>query len=347
MSPQLSLHEAPHEHELVDDCSTSCSRRISYTNSQLTKAVDVTFSFRQDRGLESPDDLVRTCNPLIGDTQRMHLRKRKCNFNERNFPAQINTDFLSGIFQDLAEVRTDVISQGDCSVTYSLESTEEPYTSELSSPTNDFRPTKKSRISMSLSRCSKSFLQLQQCSVRQTDSNTSDRGSSSFSTNDEIQTAFPDDSSNDVHPVSADSTAARMVDHIFSNSITNINFPVLPTLPATVSESSCNSNNLTQTAVQAAQVLETQKLIHVEGTHANETNKNGYGFFVEMDEEDVNKRLQDVAAASESCRAIATPEDSSLTFSARCPKKAVALDSEVEWAKAADTVDDVLGGILF
>jgi len=100
--------------------------------------------------------------------------------------------------------------------------------------------------------------------------------------------------------------------------------------------------------VQAAQVLETQKLIHVEGkTHANATNKNGYGFFVEMDEEDVNKRLQDVAAASESCRAIATPEDSSLTFSARCPKKAVALDSEVEWAKAADTVDDVLGGILF
>ena len=168
----------------------------------------------------------------------------------------------------------------------------------------------------------------------------------------------------DVHPVlhvTSDSTAAKMlVDHIFSDSITNfninINFPDLPSLPATVSASShaCSStNNLTRTSMEAPQVFETPHLIHVAGKEHEHKLRDGYGsgsgygWFVEMDEEKVRERLQAVAAASENCRAIASPEDAALTFAASGPKKAVHLDSEVEWAKAADTVDDVLGGILF
>lgn len=66
-------------------------------------------------------------------------------------------------------------------------------------------------------------------------------------------------------------------------------------------------------------------------------------------------RLQTIAAASENCRVIAADpqEKNSLAFAAQKTrteaKKAAELhlDSEVEWAKAADTVDDVLGGILF
>ena len=333
MSPQLSLRQRLNEDELGDSSFSNCPRRVSYSNSQLTKAVDMAFSMRQDEGLERPDDLARISNPLGSDRHRLHLRKRKCNFNERHAPDQINTDFLSGIFQDLADVTSDE-NNGNRSVTYA------PFSSDATCG----RPKKKSRLPNTLSRCSKSFAKIEISAIRPEDQLIPDGECSSSRTK---QTPLDFFSCDDVHPVTSDSTAAKMVDHIFSDSITNINFPDLPSLPATVSASSCSSNNLTQTSVEAPQVLETPSLIHVEGNEHEHKLKDGYGWFVEMDEEKVRERLQAVAAASENCRAIASPEDAALTFAASGPKKAVHLDSEVEWAKAADTVDDVLGGILF
>jgi len=100
--------------------------------------------------------------------------------------------------------------------------------------------------------------------------------------------------------------------------------------------------------VQAAQVLETPTLTSVEGSeHHDDHEKEAYGWFVDMDEEDVQRRFLAVAAATENCRAIADPPQAGLTFAASGPKKTVKLDSEVEWAKAADTVDDVLGACFF
>lgn len=127
---------------------------------------------------------------------------------------------------------------------------------------------------------------------------------------------------------------------------------VFPRLPPTVSESSCSSNNLTQTAVRAAQVLETTPnskstssstalsdvTSHIEG--GKHDNKDTYGWFVDMDLEEDGDRADVISAAQEKYRA---GEDGDLSFKAfTAPKKTSELDEEVEWAQAADTVDDVL-----
>mmetsp|Transcript_10823 Transcript_10823/g.13696 ORF Transcript_10823/g.13696 Transcript_10823/m.13696 type:complete len:419 (+) Transcript_10823:88-1344(+) len=121
-----------------------------------------------------------------------------------------------------------------------------------------------------------------------------------------------------------------------------------PNLPPTVSESSCSSNNLTQTAVQAAQVLET--ILHrdqSQGCHTHiegvmHDSKDTYGWFVDMDLEQDVDRANAISAAQESVRAGARG-DEDLSFQAFTAPKKTDLDEEVEWAKAADTVDDVLG----
>ena len=333
---------------------------------------------RQDEGFEHPDqdDLARITTI---SNHHLHLRKRKCNYNERQqapplHAAQMNTDFLSGIFQDLAACDVDVdVEEGDRtrSVTYA------PHDALVSSDSTSWsccgRPAKKSRLSktQTLSRCSKSFakMEISAIAIRGPEDPLIPDGESLSSRSKQtplsLDLSFSGDD-DDVHPVlhvTSDSTAAKMlVDHIFSDSITkfNINFPDLPSLPATVSASShaCSStNNLTRTSVEAPQeVFETPHLIHVAGKEHEHKLRDGYGsgygWFVEMDDEKLRERLQAVAAAFENCRAIASPEDAgstalSLAFAASGPKKAVHLDSEVEWAKAADTVDDVLGGILF
>lgn len=374
----------------------------TYSNSQLTKAVDATFTtMRQDLGLEPADDLARLSNPLSSDASvvhhahRLQLRKRKCHYNDRAPVPQIHTDFLSGIFQDLAEVSgSDCEQGGDCgnsvsTTTYpasaSPASNSSLYGSCETGSGSGHRPSKKSRLTKSLSRCTKSFAHIQNCVLPDGHPLIDSSSPASASTllqcphlnhsslldllsgnsndlNDDTDT----DTRQDPHPVSSDSAAAKMVDHIFSDSLTNIHFPDLPSLPATVSASSCSSNNLnlTQTSVQAAQVLETPPqnetsncsvLEEVEQDCASASSHGGYGWFVEMDEENVRDRLQTIAAASENCRVIAADpqEKNSLAFAAQKTrteaKKAAELhlDSEVEWAKAADTVDDVLGGILF
>ncbi len=139
-------------------------------------------------------------------------------------------------------------------------------------------------------------------------------------------------------------TINNLVDKVLIESL------VFPTLPPTVSESSCSSNNLTQTSVQAAQVTETtphnQQLsncckTHIEGEMHD--NKDTYGWFVDMDLQEDEDRADVILAAQESVRA-GSGADDSLSFQAfTAPKKTTELDEEVEWAKAADTVDDVLG----
>jgi hypothetical protein len=337
MSTQLSLRQVNEDNEVADSCCSSSHRRVSYSNSQLTRAVDATFSMRQDEGLERPDHLARTSNPLGSDRHRLQLKKRKCNFIDRPTAPKMTADFLSGIFQDLADVRKDQncggISPEFDSFYISPDATEVADDDSL-----EQSPCKKSRLSRTLSRCTKSFANIEEAQHVE-----SDQGSSF---NPGSTKRLQDLCSFDAHPVSSDTNAANMVDHIFSDSITNLHFPDLPCLPVTVSASSCSSNNLTQTPVNASQVFET-KQIHVEGDEQEGNLKDGYGWFVEMEEEKVRDRLQAVAAATEDCRAISSPEEGNLTFAACGPKKSVHLDSEVEWAKAADTVDDVLGGILF
>lgn len=143
-----------------------------------------------------------------------------------------------------------------------------------------------------------------------------------------------------IRPMSSDATLDtdtinNLVDKVLIESL------VFPSLPPTVSESSCSSNNLTQTSVQAAQVHETTPTTPIEG-EMHDT-KDTYGWFVDMDLQEDEDRADVILAAQETVKAGAGADDD-LSFKAfTAPKKTTELDQEVEWAKAADTVDDVLG----
>jgi len=115
---------------------------------------------------------------------------------------------------------------------------------------------------------------------------------------------------------------------------------VFPSIPPSVSEYSCSSNNLTQTAVQAVQVLETPTT-PIEGVKEHR-GIDTYGWFVDMDLQEDCDRADVVSAAQAKCRMVKEEEDLSFMGTSAL-KKTTELDQEVEWAKAADTVDDVLG----
>jgi len=96
-----------------------------------------------------------------------------------------------------------------------------------------------------------------------------------------------------------------------------------PKLPATVSNSSCAS-------------ALTRNISNLQLFTTENTSKESYGWFVEMDEDKTSERV--TANPYESAT-----KSNDLAFSAPTAPNASNYDAEVEWAKAADTVDDVLG----
>ncbi len=386
MSTQSSLPihaQAPSlESSIGSASSSSCqmriNRRVSLSNSQLTRAADVAFRHdRQDRGLEANRSKVPS-NPLNGpsstESYHINLKKRKCDIDSYgNTTAMINTDFLSGIFQDLAEVEAtnSDSAQSSCPVPNPLLS-RDLSTSHLVSCASEepfARPSKKART-LSMSRAgsfasrSKSFSHsLLEAGQTATCDASNDQAAHAHSPQNHSTTntfsTVPTTSISTAALCGSENstTAAEIVDQVFGDAISNMNIP-FPTLPATVSASSCSSNNLTQTSVPAAQVLETPQqpassyLFNIGGGDS----KDSYGWFVDMDEDRVHDRLEEVAAASESCKAraqLSTDDGKTLpglTFSAQVAEtktEEIELDSEVMWAKAADTVDDVLGEVFF
>ena len=343
MSPQLSLCARPNQEQVLRSDSVSCVRRVSYSNSQLARDAAQAFTQSQDKSLERSDHLARTANPLGDDESNcLHLKKRKCNIFSDECPTatemNVHADFLSGIFQDLADVH----SHDDGVPNPLVDRSSNAYLINCSN--EELRHNKKARISSSsLSRSSKSFIDLPQGNNGQTPNLMP---LTDCLTATSTLTSYDNNHVPSVHPVSVDSTAARIVDEVFHDTLLHIGFPCLP---ATVSAcaSTCSSNNLTRTSVQAAQVFETPTYTNVEGLEHHDE-RDAYGWFVDLDEEVVHDRFLAVAAATENSRAIACPPYTDLTFAATTgPKKTVELDSEVEWAKAADTVDDVLGAVFF
>lgn len=98
--------------------------------------------------------------------------------------------------------------------------------------------------------------------------------------------------------------------------------PIFPHLPATVSNTSCSTSLSRNNSDLQSSVTE-QKTAE------------SYGWFVEMDDGAPDRNANSYAAT--------TTPTVSLAFSALSAPKATNQDAEVEWAKAADTVDDVLG----
>lgn len=105
-----------------------------------------------------------------------------------------------------------------------------------------------------------------------------------------------------------------------------------PHLPATVSESSCSTTNLTRAKKSPGQ--------HASGPETPDTDdkesKESYGWFVPMDDDEHGT----TPSSSDTYR---TSSSHDLAFTAATAPKRVDDDAEVQWAQAADTVDCVLG----
>lgn len=313
-----------------------CGESSVLSNSQIARAADEAFS--SNRRLDtfyaptdSASDLNRLCS--TNNKGRLQLKKRKNQYESEN---AFSTDFVSGLFRDLSEAEhhDDCDGYSDVNeVSYCVDG-------------RDLSPRRKrvktSGDLLSLSRSCKSIsclTALSNCN----DDPARDSGSDPI-----VVTSSYDDSSPHGRRVSLGKHSSSLYSDATINTdfINNLVDKVLvetlafPRLPPTVSETSCSSNNLTQTSVHAAQVIENPSISHIEGDQHD--HKDTYGWFVDIELDDLSERADVVSAAQESCLALGSADD--LSFRAfTAPKKTVELDEEVEWAKAADTVDDVLG----
>jgi len=255
--------------------------------------------------------------------------------------SQISLDFLSGIFQDLS----DVVSTPNAAFSRTIHShNNNSINNSISSNDVSVPKTKRCRAGSLTSVRSLATLQAQD----------SDQDSSD------------------------DALAAQIVDTVFASRV--IDMPMFPHLPHTISASSCSSNNLTLTSVPAAQVIETHHHYYynnnqnstvdttrsfcasnsqhcsmdtissmLEEAAPTDEESEEYGFYVDLDNDSIHQRLESVTKATETCRrSLLGSHD--LAFSSSILSKAEPLseelDSDIAWAKAADTVDDVLGDLF-
>jgi hypothetical protein len=248
-----------------------------------------------------------------------NLRKRSFSHPNNNNTREVglstyNSSFLSGLFADIAKANE----------------TNEVEDPRMELETSHSSPCKKSRLSRtkSISRCGKSFANLQ-AAVNASSSLKSKAPilapiltPCTDSTNSPIKR---DDSlSYQLHCVS--SASSNESDSMQTAAIGKIAFPQLP---ATVSNSSC-SQLARLTRRNSGQLL----------PESETDSKESYGWFVNVDDDD-ESRAPLTATDSSYAYASSSSLGDLAFFSA--PKRANRHDAEVEWAKAADTVDDVLG----
>lgn len=180
------------------------------------------------------------------------------------------------------------------------------------SPSPCSSPVKRSRLTMtkSISRCGKSFANFS--AIQGTESQSESFRVSPVTTASVTRT---DSLSYQLHCVSSAS----------SNESENIGKIAFPHLPATVSDSSCTH---LASLTRRNSGLQRQETEIISGE--------AYGWFVNMDDDD--ETVAPAPPHAESCSSLCD-----LAFSAATAPKAMDHEAEVEWAKAADTVDDVLG----
>jgi hypothetical protein len=255
------------------------------------------------------------------------LRKRSHENDQVNV-SSYNSDFLSGLFADVARV-----AQSDDEV-------REPSTSMNTTDlfvSEDSRldlgvSVKRSRLSLSMSasRCGRSYKNLMEVS--------SPVGVDIFP----LAESAPTKTLKMFNP--SCSVSMERVNSLYFQlncvapspksvrSVLDIIDTAFPHLPATVSDSSCNKQqDLTQTSDQ--QVSDSYETSH--------PSKESYGWFVELDDGDDDEHNTEVDHFDPYNR---TNSSVDLAFTApTAPKRVSNLDAEVEWARAADTVDDVLG----
>jgi hypothetical protein len=238
---------------------------------------------------------------------RLTLRKRTVSGDanaELRLPT-VTSDFLSGLFADVAQVQMEAV--------------------EPSEPVEiEDRPSKKSRLSLnlSLSRSCRSFKNLSKLhetaasptgvadyrvDLRKEGPLIPSLSKPSLSKHDSLHFQLCCVGS-DVDDLSSDPT----------QTVLKAGELAFPHLPATVSNTSCSALTRNLSDLQTS-LTETQ-------------DKEAYGWFVVVDDDTKQETVVDPYAST-----------TNLAFVAPTAPLATNHDDEVEWAKAADMVDDVLG----
>lgn len=240
---------------------------------------------------------------------RFTLKKRsiKSSKDEVNL-SSYNSDFLTGLFEDVARV-TDCASPLPEKRNSGFISEDGSSTDQLNTP-----PSKKSRTdSISSPYCFRAST-LDLASLTKTQSKVPGPATTECSqrlhrTQDSLAfqlncVSTPSDSKCETSPSVEDATKVAF-----------------PNLPATVSDSSCTSGLTRANLVRQASNLENPP-------------RESFGWFVDLDDNQTTETNSYLPYAVSS---------SSLAFQASTAPKRVNDDAELEWAQAADTVDDVLG----
>ena len=288
------------------------------------------------------------CSKAISGNRRFNLKKRS-NDQSKMALSSYNSAFLSGLFADVARVSssqdeeetpaTPATSLDDSSST----ATEEEIRFDHS------LPSKRSRVSLtkSLSRCARSCKNLTEvASPVGVDFFESEAPTSSFDLKSIAPGCSPSmERMNSLHfqlncvdPSPSPKSVKSVIDIIDM---------AFPHLPATVSDSSCSRSE------SPKQLLQQQDLTHASDQQVSDSetssspaandvaatgDKDSYGWFVELDDEDHSNQDLPVDPYKR------TSSSMDLAFTApTAPKRISDAEAEVEWAKAADTVDDVLG----
>ncbi|GAX11760.1 hypothetical protein FisN_7Lh141 [Fistulifera solaris] len=242
------------------------------------------------------------------DIPFLNLKKRSNkNDSKRVVLASVNSAFLDGLFADVAQAQGDSFSDESNSFCFDECDTR-------SDPSKSFKKTRLSKTK-SMTRCGKSYLQLNMPEA----STVSSEFDSMFSSTVSPYAAQRSDSLefqlSCVSESSCDNVAARN---------TAISTTAKLAFPRLLSVSTCANSSST---LLPRKVSDLQSLVTEDSSP-----KESYGWFVEMDDDHYNNS-SDLYKAS----------TGTLAFSAPTAPKAANFDAEVEWAKAADTVDDVLG----
>lgn len=241
------------------------------------------------------------------DLPCLNLKKRaNKNDQKRVVLSSVNSAFLDGLFADVAQAQEDSLPSEPTN-----DSNDE--WESRGDHTKSFKKTRLSK-SKSMTRCGKSYLRLSlpEASTVSSDfdsifSSTVTPGAVSRNNSLEFQLSCVSDSScSDVV------SRAKAID-----ATAKLAFPQL------LSASTCanSSSTLLPRKVSDLQVHVTEDLAP----------KESYGWFVEMDEDHHVNSVDPYKSST-----------GTLAFSAPTAPKAANFDAEVEWAKAADTVDDVL-----
>jgi hypothetical protein len=271
------------------------------------------------RANQSPVSAITTQTTSV---PRFTLRKRS--ERPKTTLSTVNSAFLSGLFADVAKTQVEFENADSQDIS-----------PEDSDPrTNQSLPAKKIRVSMTkaMGRSCKSMMSLRDALV-------SPPSSPDPPSRDTVNLfdvlSFPATPVSDMerkdsllfqlHCVSSSSSNESSVAPS-TKTILDAATLEFPHLPATISATSCNTLTRNSSDLQSSTTEKSQK--------------ESYGWFVEMDEEE--EENGHVPTSTTTAPYVSTSVGE-LTFKAPTASKASNHDAEVEWAKAADTVDDVLG----